>query len=36
MLQRFGVTVSPQTLQSKNVAAVMVTADISMPTPAMV
>src|SRR6185436_4973185 len=28
MLQRFGVTVPPATLQSKNVAAVMVTADI--------
>ena len=28
MLQRFGVTVSPTTLRSKNVAAVMVTADI--------
>src|SRR6266852_8141402 len=28
MLQRFGVTVPPATLQAKNVAAVMVTADI--------
>jgi flagellar P-ring protein precursor FlgI len=28
MLQRFGITVPPTTLQSKNVAAVMVTADI--------
>ena len=29
VLQRFGVTVPPSTLQSKNVAAVMVTADIA-------
>jgi flagellar P-ring protein precursor FlgI len=29
MLQRFGVTVPPATLQAKNVAAVMVTADIA-------
>src|SRR5439155_24699921 len=28
MLQRFGITVPPSTLQAKNVAAVMVTADI--------
>src|SRR5688572_19399011 len=28
MLQRFGVTVPPATLSSKNVAAVMITADI--------
>src|SRR3954451_9015720 len=28
MLQRFGITVPPSTLQAKNVAAVIVTADI--------
>src|SRR6185436_15025304 len=28
MLQRFGITVPPSTLTSKNVAAVMITADI--------